>query len=130
MSGPQPDVQRIDLVAPLGPLSAATVCDGPIVHVSGQSALEDGRPVFSTIAEETRLTLEALERVLQAAGSSRAHVLRCGVYLDDLAHYDEMNAAYAAFFGEHRPARTTVEVAALPFDLRVEIDCVAAVASR
>jgi 2-iminobutanoate/2-iminopropanoate deaminase len=121
-------VRRIDLGAPLGPLSAATVCNGPLVHVSGQSALVDGRPAFSTIAEETRLTLEALERVLEAAGSTRTYVLRCGVYLNDLAHYDEMNAAYAAFFGAHRPARTTFQVAALPFGLRVEIDCVAMIA--
>lgn len=128
MTAADHSVRRVDLGAPLGPLAAATVSTGPLVHVSGQSALVDGRPVFSTIAEETRLTLEALERVLEAAGSSRLHVLRCGVYLDDLAHYDEMNAAYAAFFDVHRPARTTIEVAALPFGLRVEIDCVATVA--
>jgi 2-iminobutanoate/2-iminopropanoate deaminase len=128
MSEAYNNVRRVDLGAPLGPLAAATIGSGLLVHVSGQSALVDGKPVFSTIVEETRLTLEALERVLDAAGSSRAHVLRCGVYLDDLAHYDEMNAAYAAFFGAQRPARTTVEVAALPFGLRVEIDCVATLA--
>ena len=67
-----------------------------------------------------------MQTILEAAGSGLQHVLRCGVFLMDMHDFKTMNAVYARAFGEHRPARTTVQVAALPGEgLRVEIDAVA-----
>ena len=67
-----------------------------------------------------------MQTILEAAGSSLQHVLRCGVFLIDMSEFATMNAVYARMFGEHRPARTTVQVAGLPGDgLRVEIDAIA-----
>jgi 2-iminobutanoate/2-iminopropanoate deaminase len=67
-----------------------------------------------------------IQAILEAAGSDLSHVLRCGVFLVDLRDFAEMNAVYARVFGDHRPARTTVQVAALPDKgLRVEIDAIA-----
>ena len=61
-----------------------------------------------------------------AAGSSLQHVLRCGVFLIDMGEFERMNGVYARMFGDHKPARTTVQAAALPGrGMRVEIDCIA-----
>ena len=67
-----------------------------------------------------------IEAILKAAGSDLQHVLRCGVFLVDMREFQKMNASYARMFGEHRPARTTVQVAGLPGEgLLVEIDAIA-----
>ena len=67
-----------------------------------------------------------MQAILEAAGSSLQHVLRCGVFLIDMGEFQKMNAVYSRMFGDHRPARTTVQVAGLPGDgLVVEIDAVA-----
>lgn len=115
--------------AAIGPYEQAIVHDG-VVYCSGQIALDPhtGGVVAGGIPEQTARVLANLDAVLLMAGSSRARVLRTTVYLRDMADFTEMNATYAAFFGEHRPARATVAVAGLPRDVRVEIDCIAAVA--
>ena len=70
--------------------------------------------------------LKNIQTILEAAGSSLQHVLRCGVFLLDMGEFKKMNAVYARMFGDHRPARTTVQVAGLPGEaLRVEIDAIA-----
>jgi 2-iminobutanoate/2-iminopropanoate deaminase len=67
-----------------------------------------------------------IEAILEAAGTDLSHVLRCGVFLVDLRDFEAMNRVYAEVFGDHRPARTTVQVASLPDKgLRVEIDAIA-----
>ena len=67
-----------------------------------------------------------IQAILQAAGSDLQHVLRCGVFLIDIKEFQQMNAVYERMFGEHRPARTTIQAAGLPGEgLRVEIDCIA-----
>jgi 2-iminobutanoate/2-iminopropanoate deaminase len=67
-----------------------------------------------------------VQAILRAAGSDLQYVLRCGVFLVDMAEFPDMNGVYAKAFGDHRPARTTVEVSKLPSaGLRVEIDCIA-----
>ena len=109
----------------LGPYSPAIVAEGRFVYVSGQGAIRDGVYVPGTAAEETRLVLEKVFRILAAAGCSPADVVRCGVYLVDMQDFEEMNAVYAQMFPPPRPARTTIGVAALPGGIRVEIDCVA-----
>jgi 2-iminobutanoate/2-iminopropanoate deaminase len=78
------------------------------------------------VAAQTAQCLANVEAILQAAGSSLQHVLRCGVFLLDMREFKLMNGVYARVFGEHRPARTTVQVAGLPGEgLRVEIDAIA-----
>jgi 2-iminobutanoate/2-iminopropanoate deaminase len=114
------------LPAPVGPYSPGMVY-GHLVFVSGQAGRD---PATGTLADDvTAQTEQALKNVatiLEAAGSSLQHVLRCGVFLVDMTDFPKMNEVYARAFGAHRPARTTVEVSGLPGPgLRVEIDAVA-----
>jgi 2-iminobutanoate/2-iminopropanoate deaminase len=112
---------------PAGPYSPAQVLDRT-VYVSGQGATDPatGRLAGDDIESQTEQVLKNVAGILEAAGSSLQHVLRCGVFLADITEFDRMNAVYARMFGEHRPARTTVQVAALPQKgLRVEIDAIA-----
>jgi 2-iminobutanoate/2-iminopropanoate deaminase len=78
------------------------------------------------IETQTEQVLKNIAAILEAAGSSLNHVLRCGVFLTDIRDFPRMNAVYGRMFGENRPARTTVQVALLPApDLKVEIDAIA-----
>lgn len=111
---------------PLGPYSPAVVFDR-LVFVSGQGARDPITGLMPDgIEAQTEACLRNIEAILKASGSDLQHVLRCGVFLIDMREFAGMNAVYARVFGAHRPARTTVQAAALPGDgLRVEIDCVA-----
>jgi 2-iminobutanoate/2-iminopropanoate deaminase len=120
-------VTAAGLPAPAGPYSPAQVF-GRLVFVSGQGAADPatGRMAGEGIEVQTEQVLKNIAAILEAAGSSLQHVLRCGVFLTDMREFSRMNVVYARMFGAHRPARTTVEVSALPADgLRVEIDAVA-----
>jgi 2-iminobutanoate/2-iminopropanoate deaminase len=112
--------------APLGPYSPAVGLDR-LIFVSGQGARDPVTGVMpDDIEAQTESCLRNVETILKASGSDLQHVLRCGVFLIDMREFAEMNAVYARVFGEHRPARTTVQAAALPGEgLRVEIDCIA-----
>lgn len=114
--------------AAIGPYSQAMV-HGGVVYCSGQIALDPatGQVVEGDVAAQTVQVLKNLEAVLQAAGSGRTQVLRTTVFLRTMDDFPAMNQVYAAFFGDHRPARATVAVAGLPRNVAVEIDCVAAV---
>ena len=120
-------VSGANLPKPGGPYSLATVFDR-LVFVSGQGA-KDPRTdqlVGSDIESQTEQCLKNVQAILEAAGSSLQHVLRCGVFLTDISEFQKMNAVYSRAFGEHRPARTTIQAVALPAPgLRVEIDCIA-----
>jgi 2-iminobutanoate/2-iminopropanoate deaminase len=100
---------------------------GNLVFVSGQAGRDPATGVLAPdVDAQTEQALRNIAAILQAAGSSLQHVLRCGVFLVDMTEFPKMNAVYARAFGAHRPARTTVEVSGLPGDgLRVEIDAVA-----
>ena len=116
-----------NLPKPAGPYSPAVVFDR-LVFVAGQGAVDPstGRMAGDDIASQTEQVLENIAAILEAAGSSLRHVVRCGVFLVDMSEFAAMNAVYERMFGENRPARTTVQVAALPAPgLRVEIDCIA-----
>ena len=115
--------------APIGPYSPGVVVDG-FLFCSGQTPLDPatGQLVGGGIGAQTERALANLDAVLRAAKLSRRHVVRTNVYLTSMAHFAEMNAAYASFFGEWRPARTTVAVAGLPAGADVEIELVARVA--
>ena len=115
------------LAAPVGPYSPATVFER-LVFVSGQGARVPATNVLSgpDIESQTEQCLRNVEAILVAAGSSLQHVLRCGVFLLDMNEFQQMNGVYARIFGDHRPARTTIQAAGLPgIGLRVEIDCIA-----
>jgi 2-iminobutanoate/2-iminopropanoate deaminase len=115
------------LPAPVGPYSPGMGFER-LVFVSGQGATDPatGKLVATDTAAQTRQCLENVRTILRAAGSDLQYALRCGVFLLDMKEFKEMNAVYSEVFGEHRPARTTIQAAALPGDgLRVEIDCIA-----
>lgn len=108
---------------PGGAYSPGIIAEGRFLYVSGQIPARDGVVVGETVAEQTIVALDNLAAVLAAAGASLADVVRCGVFLEDIADFDEMNEAYAARFSDPLPARTTVGVSL--HGVRVEIDCVA-----
>ena len=112
--------------AAIGPYSQALVVSG-VVFCSGQIALIPGTSglVKGGVKEQTIQVLENLRHVLNEAGSSPGRVLKTTIFLKDLNDFAIMNEVYAEFFGDHRPARATVEVARLPKDALVEIDCTA-----
>jgi 2-iminobutanoate/2-iminopropanoate deaminase len=101
---------------------------GDLVFLSGQVGLRPGARelVPGGIAEETRQALENVRTILDAAGLTPREVVKCTVFLADMAEYEPMNRVYAAFFGGDPPARSAVGVAALPLAARVEIECIAA----
>jgi len=110
----------------VGPYSQAILA-GELVFCSGQIPLDPatGQLVEGDIAAQTGRVLDNLAAVLAAAGSDLAHVVKTTVFLADLGDFAAMNEAYATRFGEHRPARSTVQVAALPRGARIEIECIA-----
>ena len=114
--------------AAIGPYSQAIV-HGGLVYCSGQNALDpsSGALVQGDVQTEARLVLKNLAAVLNKAGSGLDRAIKVTVFLKDLGDFAAVNQVYAEAFGEHRPARACVEVARLPRDVRVEIDCVAAV---
>jgi 2-iminobutanoate/2-iminopropanoate deaminase len=120
-------VRSENLPAPIGPYAPGVVFD-KLVFVSGQGAIDPATGALAgpDIEAQTEQALRNIAAILEAAGSSLQHVLRCGVFLVDMREFPAMNAVYSRAFGEHRPARTTVQVSALPIaGLRVEIDAVA-----
>ena len=100
---------------------------GDFVYVSGQGPID---PVTDKLAVgnvefQTQLTLSNIRRILEAAGVGVTDVVKCSVFLRDISEFHNMNRAYAAFFGDHKPARTTIEAKFHQAEMLVEIDCVA-----
>jgi len=112
----------------IGPYSQAVVYNG-LVFASGQIPLDPktNAPVEGDVKAQTRRVLENLKGVLDAAGSSLDRVLKTTIYLKDMNSFAEVNEVYGEFFTSNWPARATVEVARLPKDVLVEIDCIAGV---
>jgi 2-iminobutanoate/2-iminopropanoate deaminase len=120
-------VHAANLPKPVGPYSPGVVFER-LIFVSGQGATDPatGQLAGADVDIQTAQCLANVRAILQAAGSDLQHVLRCGVFLLDMSEFPRMNAVYAKTFGDHRPARTTIQAAALPgAGLRVEIDCIA-----
>ena len=115
--------------AAIGPYSQAVRASG-LVFLSGQIPLvpETGKLLEATIAQETERVLDNLAAVLEAAGLTVDHVVRTTIYLVDLGDFQAVNEVYARRFARTpQPARSTVQVAALPRGARVEIDAIAVV---
>src|SRR5689334_24838657 len=119
-------VHSANLPAPVGPYSPGMAYNR-LVFVSGQGGVNPKPGTLAADVEaQTEQCLKNVQAILEAAGSGLQHVLRCGVFLLDMKEFQQMNAVYARMFGAHRPARTTIQAAALPGEgLRVEIDCIA-----
>jgi 2-iminobutanoate/2-iminopropanoate deaminase len=113
---------------PIGPYSQALIASG-LVFTAGQIPLDPvtGAVDGADIATQTRRALANVGAILAQAGSSAQKVVKTTVYLKDMNDFAGMNAVYADFFGSHAPARSTVEVARLPKDVKVEIDAIAIV---
>ncbi len=114
----------------IGPYSQAITYNG-IAYLSGQIPLDPatGQVIEGDIAAQTGRVLENLKAVLEASGSSLGQVLKTTVFLKNMADFPKMNEVYGRYFVETPPARSTVEVARLPRDVQVEIDCIAIIAS-
>jgi 2-iminobutanoate/2-iminopropanoate deaminase len=110
----------------IGPYSQAVKWNG-LAFLSGQIPLDPAtnKIVEGDVAVQTERVLENLKAVLGACGSSLSQVLKTTVYLKDMAEFPRMNEIYGRYFTENPPARSTVEVARLPRDVRVEIDVIA-----
>ncbi len=124
------DKQKINTTAapiPAGPYSQG-IQVGQMIYTAGQVALDPatGKLVGDTIAEQTARVLDNVAAVLEAAGSSLAHVVKTTVFLSDLAHFGGMNEVYSRYFPGDKPARSTVGVA-LPPGILVEIEAVAVI---
>lgn len=113
-----------------GSYSAGLVCDGWL-YVSGHASqdLETGHVISGTTAEETTRTLELIGKVLKEAGCTFEDVVKCTCYLSRIEDFAEFDAAYAQFFAQIAPARTTVG-AVLEDGLKIEIDAIARIPAK
>ena len=112
----------------IGPYSQAIVHNG-IAYLSGQIPLDPATQTLieGDVAAQTERVLENIRAVLEASGSSLDRVLKTTVFLADMGEFGRMNEVYGRYFAANPPARSTVQAARLPRDVRVEIDCIAAV---
>ncbi len=116
--------------AAIGPYSQA-VQIGDLIYTAGQIPLvpETGKLVEGGIEEQTRQVMQNLANILEAAGSSLAHVVKTTIFVTNLGDFAAINKVYGTFFAHDPPARSTVQVAALPLGASVEIEAVAVRAS-
>ena len=115
--------------APIGPYSQAILVNGTFLYTAGQIPLDPSTNalVEGDIKAQTRQVLRNLEEILRAGGASLASVVKTTVFLKDMNDFAAMNEVYAEAFGGSAPARSAVEVARLPKDVKVEIEAVALV---
>ena len=111
---------------PRGPYSPA-VRAGDIIFVAGQGPIDPQTDQFSygDIRHETRVVLNNIRRILEGCGASMTDVVKCSVFLRDGGDFGAMNEVYAEFFGDAKPARTTVETKFVDPGMKIEIDCIA-----
>ncbi|WP_154838402.1 RidA family protein [Staphylococcus sp. Marseille-Q1834] len=108
----------------LGPYSHAMVVNN-LVFTSGQIPLDtDGNIVSDDVKEQTKQVLENLSVVLEEAGSDLESVVKATIFISDMNEFQQINEVYGSYFSEHQPARSCVEVARLPKDVKVEIEVV------
>ena len=108
----------------IGPYSQAIKANG-VIYTSGQIGLNPQGILVEGIEAQTRQVLNNLSKVLKAGGSSLQQVFKTTIFLSNMEDFALVNAIYAEFFGEHKPARSTVAVKTLPKNALVEIECMA-----
>ncbi|MDR1774114.1 MAG: RidA family protein [Clostridioides sp.] len=113
--------------AAIGPYSQA-IKAGNLLFISGQVPIvpETGLVVEGGIKEQTTQSLKNLQAILKEAGADFSNVVKSTVFIKDMNEFNDINAIYADFFGDHKPARACVEVARLPKDVKVEIELIVA----
>ena len=121
-------VETPDAPAAIGPYSQAIIANG-FVYTAGQIPLDPStmQLVEGDVAVQAHRVMESLKNILEAAGSSLDRVVKTTVFVQDMNDFAAMNEVYAQYFGEHKPARSTVQAARLPRDVKVEIEAVALV---
>ena len=115
-----------DAPKPKGPYSPAVAFDN-LIFVSGQIPAdpETGEIKNGTVEEEARLTFDNVKKIVEAAGSSMANVLKGHLYVSDMENFSAVNEVYKESFGPNFPARTCIQAGRLPFDVQVECDVIA-----
>lgn len=109
----------------VGPYSHAVQSNNTL-YVSGQIGIDiANKKLTFDIASQTKYALSHLETILKEAGFAKKNVVKTTVYLANMSDYQTVNKIYAEFFGPHKPARTTIQVAALPIQALIEIDAIA-----
>jgi 2-iminobutanoate/2-iminopropanoate deaminase len=111
---------------PIGPYSQAIESNG-LIFTSGQIAIEPSTNALieGDVVAQARQVFENLKAVLEAAGSDLNHVVKTTIFLKDMNDFTRVNEIYASYFGQAAPARSTVQVARLPKDVFIEVDCIA-----
>ncbi|MEQ8906204.1 RidA family protein [Ekhidna sp.] len=112
--------------APIGPYSQA-IKSRNTLYVSGQIPIEQstGNLIDSSIEDETEQVMKNLSYILEEAGLTFEHVLKCSIFVSDMGNFARINEVYGRYFQENPPARETVEVSGLPKGVNVEISCIA-----
>jgi 2-iminobutanoate/2-iminopropanoate deaminase len=113
--------------APIGPYNQGIIAQGPFLFVAGQVPIDphSGQVIQGEIKQQTRQVLSNLQAILDSAGLQLGHVVKTTVFLKDMNEFAGMNEVYAEFFKHEPPARSTIEVARLPRDVKVEIEAIA-----
>ena len=121
-------VETANAPAAIGPYSQGIIANG-FVYTAGQIPLDPatGELVQGDIATQTKRVMESLKAILEQAGASLQTVVKTTVFLKSMDDFAAMNTVYAEYFGDHKPARSTVQAAKLPRDVNVEIEAVALV---
>lgn len=118
---------------PVGPYNQAVAVTGELLFLAGQIPLDPQTGLIvgeGDINLQTKQVMTNIETILKAAGASWEDVVKTTVFLSDLSNFTPMNQVYAQYFPENAPARACVEVSRLPKDVLVEIECIAAIASK
>lgn len=112
--------------APIGPYSQA-VLHGNTLYVSGQIAIDpqSGNLILDSIEKETHRVMKNLQAILTAAGMDFGHVVKTGIFLQNMGDFAQVNEVYGSYFSSDFPARETVQVACLPKNVNVEISVIA-----
>jgi 2-iminobutanoate/2-iminopropanoate deaminase len=115
---------------PKGPYSQAVIYDG-LLYISGQGPIDpkSGNLMKGSIEDETRITLENIKAIVEDAGAKMKDVLKVTCYLSDMSEFAGFNEVYKDFFPDKPPARTTIQAAKLPMDIKIEIDAIVAMLS-